>query len=299
VRDPLRRGTRSWRLAKLLLLAWAAGAACTSGPKKPPRLDPIRLYSIGDSITTAFDAWAPGDNPAVSWVNGFHGFIEDLLGVPDILSHNQRITDAHGSSGRRNVSAAAHGARWDDALGQANGVASEAPGYVTVMLGGNDVCRDTIADLPEVSEIEGHVRATLDFLDLSLPAGASVVVVGIPDIKRLYDVALTEKGALGIDCEDIWETTVLGFPCGSMLSPDNSESDRLFVQQRNFAYNDATRAAVQAKHNVSRRAYYHFIDVENVPFTGDDISSIDCFHPSDEGQERLSEFVWNAGPFGP
>ncbi len=297
--DPLHPRSKGWRLAQLLLLGWAAGASCLSSPQKPPRLEPLRLYAIGDSITTAFDAWAPGDNDAVSWVNGFHGPFEEFFGVPDVQSHNQRITAAFASSGRRNVSAAENGARWNDALDQAAGVANEAPTYVTIALGGNDVCRDAIGDLPPVDQIAGHVRSTLDFLDLTLPAGATVVVVSIPDVKRLHDVALEEKGLIGIHCHDIWETTALGFPCGSMLSPDNSESDRLFVQARNFAYNDAIRDAVQVKRNTSRRVYYHFVDIETMPFEGDDISSIDCFHPSDEGQALLSEVVWNAGPFGP
>ena len=291
--------TRRWLRLGAVLLAGAllTGPSCL--PSKPARLDPVRLYSIGDSITTAFDAWAPGENPALSWVNGFHGFLEQLLGIPDISSHNQRITARYGSGGRENVMAAENGARWDDALDQAQGVVAEAPTYVTIALGGNDVCRPTIADLPPVSAIDGHVRATLDFLDANLPAGATVVVVGIPDVKRLHDVALVEKGLLGIDCQAIWATTVLGFPCGSMLSPLNSEADRLFVQSMNFAYNDAILTAVAAKNRNSRRAYYHFVDIEPVPFTGDDISSIDCFHPSADGQERLSDVTWSAGPFAP
>ena len=291
--------TQRWLRLVAVLLAGAVltGPSCLAS--KPARLDPIRLYSIGDSITTAFDAWGPLENPALSWANGFHGFLEQLLGIPDISSHNQRITAQYGSAGRENVMAAENGARWDDALGQAQGVVGEAPSYVTIALGGNDVCRPSIADLPPVSEIDGHVRATLNFLDATLPAGATVVVVGIPDIKRLHDVALVEKGLLGIDCQAIWGTTILGFPCGSMLSPSNSEADRLFVQSMNFAYNDAILTAVAAKQRNSTRAYYHFIDIEPIPFTGDDISSIDCFHPSADGQELLSEVTWSAGPFAP
>jgi lysophospholipase L1-like esterase len=276
-----------------------AGAACIPAPSKPTRQLPLRLYSIGDSITTGFDSYFIGDNPAVSWVNGFHGFLEQLLGIPDISSHNQRITDVYGSSGRTNVMEAQNGARWDDAFGQAQGVVAEQPTYVTIALGGNDVCRNSIGDLPSVPEIEGHVTSTLDFLDANLPGGATVAVVSIPDVKNLHDVALAEKGLLGIDCQLIWATTVLGFPCGSMLSPTNSEADRLFVQSMNFAYNDAIHNAVIARNATSQRVYYHFIDVEAVPFGGDDISSIDCFHPSADGQERISEEVWNQGPFGP
>jgi lysophospholipase L1-like esterase len=266
---------------------------------KPPRLQPKRLYSIGDSITTGFDSWFVADNDAVSWVNGFHGFFQELLGIPDVDSHNQRIDSAYGTSGRRNVMAAENGARWDDALDQAQGVVAEAPSYVTLFLGGNDVCRDEIADLPTDAEIQGHVAATLDFLHTSLPAGATVQVVGIPDVKRLHDVGLAEKGLLGIDCQAIWATTVLGFPCGSMLSPDLDEADRLYVQSRNSAYNVIIEQQTIARNATSKRVYFHYADAQSVAFTGDDISGIDCFHPSAEGQELISALVWEDGPFGP
>ena len=121
----------------------------------------------------------------------------------------------------------------------------------------------------------------------------------IPDLKQIYEVAMDEKGLLGIDCEAIWLTTVLGFPCGSLLSPSNSEADRLYVQSRNLAYNDVIRSEVQRMQNMSNQVHYHFTDAENVAFTGDDISSIDCFHPSADGQELIAELGWSDGPFSP
>ncbi len=273
------------------------GSHC--GPHKPPRLNPLRLYAMGDSITTGFDSWFVGNNSAVSWVNGFHGFWESLLGIPDVNSVNQRITARFGSSGRTNVRAAQNGARWDAALSQAASVVGETPHLVTVMLGGNDVCRDSIADLPTAAEIQGHVRTTLDWLDAQLPAGATVQVIGIPDVKRLHDVARDEKGLLGIDCEAIWSTVDLGFPCGSMLDPANSEQDRLAVQAMNLLYNDVIQQEVVLKNAASTRVYFKFSDAESVQFTGDDVSSIDCFHPSAQGQELIAFYAWTDGPFGP
>lgn len=287
---------------RLLVLGIASVAIVTAScvpVQKPARLVPLRLYSIGDSITRAFDAWLIGDNQSVSWSNGYYGSWEQFLGAPNVNSHNQRISAKYGSSGRRNVMKAQNGARWDDAFSQAQGVVAEQPNYVTIMLGGNDVCRDSIGDLPTDQEIHDHVENTLAFLDANLPAGSTIMVVGIPDIKRLHDVAIEEKGALGISCETIWQTTALGFPCGSMLSPDNSEADRLYVQSRNFAYNDIIELHVTTWNNRSARHYYHFMDAESVAFTGDDISSIDCFHPSGRGERLISTLSWTQGPFAP
>lgn len=283
----------------LLAPAAALAAGCDGDAPKPARLQPKRLYSIGDSITRAFDAYLPGDDLPLSWVNGSYGFWQQFLGAPDVNAHNQRITALYGSSGRTNVIGAANGARWDDALGQSQNGIGGAPTYVTVMLGGNDVCRDSILDLPAGEEIQAEVIATLDYLDQNLPAGASVVVVGIPDIKRLYDVAISGEGGFGlIDCSAIWQTTALGFPCGSMLSPDNTEADRLYVQQQNALYNGLIELEVRNKQRRSTRVHYTFLPAATTAFTADDISTIDCFHPSGQGEALLSQMTWAAGPFG-
>jgi len=45
------------------------------------------------------------------------------------------------------------------------------------------------------------------------------------------------KALFGIDCETIWLATLIGFPCGSMLSPLNTEQNRLALQLINLQYN--------------------------------------------------------------
>lgn len=291
------RPTLSWLL---LVPLSALLSSCGEDAPKPPRLDPTRLYSIGDSITRGFDAYLPGDGLPVSWVNGSLGFWQQFLGAPNVNSHNQRITTAFGSSGRTNVVGAVNGARWDDALTQAQNGIGGAPTYVTILMGGNDVCRDTILDLPTGEEIQAHVASTLQYLDQNLPPGASVVVVGIPDIKRLYDVAISGQGGFGlINCSAIWQTTAIGFPCGSMLSPDNTEADRLYAQNQNKFYNGLIQMEVRKKQSASTRVHYKFLPAMDTVFNSDDISNIDCFHPSGRGEALLSEMSWTSGPFGP
>jgi len=265
---------------------------------QPGQLSPKKLYSNGDSITRAFDSDFPGDNLNVSWVNGYYGFWEWLLGLPNVKSHNQRISANFGSSGRKNYIAAVNGARIDDLASQASGAAGKGITYSTVLLGGNDVCRDSIADLPTDAEFEASLRAGLNTLVGNLPSGATVYVVGIPDVKRLYDIG-QDKTALGIvDCEVLWALTVLGFPCGSMLSPFNSEADRLYVRSRNIGYNNIL-ASVAAEYNAPPTRFVSYTNVSfTYPFAESDISNIDCFHPSWQGQKVLSRETWNAGPFG-
>jgi lysophospholipase L1-like esterase len=289
------------RLVNPTRIAVAALAAVLASPTlalEPGQSTPKRLYTNGDSITRGFDADLPLDNLNASWVNGYFGFWEWLFGLPNVKSHNQRISANFGSSSRKNWIAAENGARVDDLASQASGAAGRNVTYSTVMLGGNDVCRDSIADLPTDAEFETNVRSGLDTLLGNLANGSTVQVVAIPDVKRLYDIGV-DKTALGVvDCQVLWALTVLGFPCGSMLSPFNSEADRLYVQSRNEGYNDILESVANEK------AAQHpgkFISYTNVtfeePFLEEDISNIDCFHPSWRGERKISDGTWDDGPF--
>jgi lysophospholipase L1-like esterase len=275
---------------------WLLEVGSAEGGLLPGQATPKRLYSNGDSITRAFDADFPADNLNVSWVNGYFGFWEQLFGLPNVKAHNQRITANFGSSGRANFIAAVNGARVDDLASQAAGAAGKNISYATVALGGNDVCRDTIADLPSDAEFEANVRAGLATLLANLPSNATVQVVSIPNIKRLYDIG-QDKEALGIvDCEVLWAGTVLGFPCGSMLSPFNSEADRLYVQSRNVGYNTILRNVTQEL-DAANPEFLFFADAFSFNFVQNEISNLDCFHPSWRGQRTLSREIWNNGPF--
>ena len=280
------------RGAALLVLAGFLTAAdrCQSPPK--------HLYSTGDSITRAFDANLPADNLNLSWVNGYFGFWENLFGLPDIKAHNQRIDANWGTSGRTNVIAAQNGARVDDLVAQASGAAGRDVTYATVMLGGNDVCRDTIADLPTDAQFEADFTAGMDTLLENMADGSTVQVVAIPDVKRLYDIGI-DKTALGItDCATLWQLTVLGFPCGSMLSPSNTEADRLYVRQRNIGYNAILASVTAQKAAQHPKKFISYTDVTfTYPFQAGDISNIDCFHPSTSGERLIAKGTWDSGFF--
>jgi len=278
------------------IITVALGGATATAGLLPGQSTPKKLYSNGDSITRAFDANVPADNLNNSWVNGYYGFWEQLFGLPNVKAHNQRITANFGSSGRTNVIAAVNGARIDDLAAQASGAAGRGVTYATVMLGGNDVCRDSIADLPTDAQIDADFRAGMANLLAQLPSNATIQVVGIPNIKRLYDVG-KNKSALGIaDCEVLWAATVLGFPCGSMLSPFNSEADRLYVQSRNVGYNTILRN-VTLQLDAANPEFLFYADAYSFNFVENEISNIDCFHPSWRGQRTLSREIWNQGPF--
>lgn len=257
---------------------------------EPGQLPPIRLYSIGDSLTRGVNANLPGDNLNNSWVNGYYGFWERVLGLPNVNSHNQRITALFGSSGRRNWIAAQNGARVDDMAAQAAPAATLGVTYATVLLGGNDVCQDTIADLPTDAEFEGHVRNGMTTLLGGLPTGATVLVVAIPNVKRLYELGLS-KTALGItSCPRLWRQTG---SCEAMLSRYNTELDRQYVQSRNVGYNQILqRVAGQMAASYPGKFVRFSAAGYQLPATQDQISDLDCFHASWRGQRALSTLTW-------
>src|SRR5262249_4974488 len=149
-------------------------------------------------------------------------------------SHNQRITAQFGASGRQNWIAAQNGARVQDMAAQAAPVALLGINYATVMLGGNDVCRKSIADLPTDPEFEANARLGLTTLLNGLARGASALVVSIPNVRALYDLGLAKTALRITSCPTLWRLTSL---CDSMLSQSNTELDRQYVRSRNIGYN--------------------------------------------------------------
>ena len=266
---------------------------------KAPRLDPKRLSSTGDSITEAIDAELPLANHWASWVNGYHGFWEWLFGLTDAYSHNQRITKNFGAWGRRNYMEAKSGADMPDFYEQTLGSVNHRAQYVTVFMGHNDVCGNHFTDIPTNEKFEADFRAGMENLKTGLPAGATIYVVGIVDIYQLWQIA-RDKKALGIvDCEVLWATTLLDlFPCGTMLNPLIGEPGRQLTRDRNIAFNDILeRVTKEFNVNDSDHHYYYTDKTFEYRYSENQVSDIDCFHPSARGQKDLSKLTWDEGPF--
>lgn len=293
------------KLSALLLTAIAASITTLGAADAAPRLSPKRLSSVGDSISEAINAdWfdpftVVTPNHWASWVNGYHGFWEDLAGKADVNSYNQRITKNFGSSGRANFMEALSGADSYDVPGQTSQSVSHGASFVTMFMGHNDVCQSSFADIPTDQEFEDNIRAGLENLRNGLPAGATVYVVGLVDIYKLYQLG-EQKSALGIvDCDTLWATTLFDiYPCATMLSPLNSEADRQYTRSRNIAFNQILQELVAEYGAADPNHYYHFTNTPfNYNFQPSQVSDYDCFHPSGAGQKELARMTWNDGPF--
>jgi lysophospholipase L1-like esterase len=281
-----------------MLLCFCIFTTSTFG--KDPQLEPKRLASIGDSITEAIDAEVYGANHWAGWANGYHDFWQWLFGLSDVDSHNQRITEKFGRGDRKNFMEAESGADSFDLSGQATQAVAHEATYVPWLMGHNDICQDDVEDIPTREQFEANALEALEILRNGLPHGATIYVVGMADVPHLYDIA-KDKKVLGIvDCEELWFTTLFElFPCGTVLGPFRTDADRDQMRERIIEFNAILQELVEEFDSTDTNHYYFYTnEIFDLNFLENQVSDLDCFHPSPDGQEELSRITWES-EFGP
>ncbi|MEU0844370.1 SGNH/GDSL hydrolase family protein [Streptomyces sp. NPDC005962] len=228
---------------------------------------PSSIASLGDSITRGFDACSVlSDCPKVSWSTG-----------SDVNSLAQRLR-----SGGRSWNYAKTGAVMADLPGQMQAAAVRKPQLVTVMIGSNDACRNSVADMTSIDEFRSTFASALTRLRREVPK-TQVYVASVPDLKRLWSEG--RKNVLG---RQIWK---LGL-CPSMLKDSDamdaaSTERRQQVDERVDDYNQVLKD-VCGKDPLCR----YDDAVHNYRFTERELSKWDWFHPSKAGQQRLAAMAY-------
>lgn len=268
-------------LAAVLVLAGsAATGAAPAAAQTDPGPPPDSIASMGDSITRAFNACGfYVDCPSRSFSTGSSSSVN---------SHYLRIRAVNTEINGNNVNAGRSGAQADDMPGQAAAVVASGAEYVTVLIGANDACTGSEASMTPVAQFRVHIDTALATLKAGLP-DAKVLVISIPDIQRLWQVGHT----------NFWARTfwAVGSICQSMLdnptsfaAADVERRDR--VRQRVVEYN-AELAAACALYGPNCR--FDGNVVFNFPFTLDQVSGWDYFHPNTTGQRMLAQVTYQAG----
>jgi len=267
-----------------LLAALALGGLLTTGAAGAdavPQL-PSTMAAVGDSISQAAStAGSLGeDAPQNSWATGTSATVNShylrltALGAPiDGANHNLSV------SGAKMVGL--------NAQMQAAVALTTQPDYLTVLIGGNDLCTDTVAEMTSVDTFRAQFAAAMATIAQGSP-DTYVYVVSIPDVYQLWSLFHDSFWA-----RFVWS---VGDVCQSLLANPTSTQQvdvqrRLEVRQRDIDFNTqlAQVCAVYAS-----RCHFDGNAVFNTQFTTSDVSG-DYFHPSIAGQAKLASVSWAAG----
>jgi len=257
-----------------LLCALAAPAiAATSAPV------PNSMAALGDSITRAFGACGEvEDCPKDSWSTGSDAAVK---------SQYKRIAKINPAIRGHAFNVAVSGAQVADLQGQAATAVADNVDYVTILIGANDACTDTVADMTPVTTFRADLAQAMDTLSTGLP-NASIFVASIPDIYRLWQLASPIKRA-----RQIWKFFNV---CQSMLADPLStkpgaegrrqkvlqremDSDKQIAQECVLHANCVTDHGAVFKHQLSLS----------------EIGTIDYFHPGLAGHAELAKVTCKAG----
>jgi lysophospholipase L1-like esterase len=278
----------SRRTLALLLASAAVLSACTSGadqaaspdpaPKReqltePPVWDPgpSSLAAIGDSITTGFDACSIlADCLKVSWATGTDPTVPSLaqqLNVAESWNHAQA------------------GATMADLPDQARLAAAREPELLTVLVGANDACARAPEAMTEVADFRADFTEAVGVIRDSLPT-AQIYVASIPDLRRLWS-----EGKEYSMARVAWRFGV----CPSMLREpravtEEAEERRTAVHQRIGEFNAVLEEVCEA----DEYCRYDEGAVHAYPFSVDELSEWDWFHPSRLGQRALADLAYAA-----
>jgi lysophospholipase L1-like esterase len=275
------RAWPSMGLAALAVASLILGGceAVRSAPQAgaPPGL-PSVMVALGDSLTSGVGSCAAFRScPDKSWSTGTDAKVN---------SHYSRILAANPKIKVRATNLAERGARAADLAAQATKAVQAKPQYVTVLIGSGDACAKTMTP---VGAFRNAVDAALSTLKSGLPE-ARILVVSIPDLYRLWEVAHTDRYAP-------WVWVVAGpLECPSLLTEAMSTARADDRRRRRVArrIDDYNRQLAGACRAYGKRCRTDGGSVHNVRFTLDMVSRYDYFHPNARGQRELAEASYPA-----
>lgn len=299
----------------------AAGALPAPQDARPGL--PNRIAVVGDSISAGTGTGGlPGsEQKANSWATGTNN-----------NSIYQRILAINPSINGNTQNLAANGAEMENADDQANSL-NTGTDLVTLQMGGNDLCKDTVAQMTSTSQYRTELIQFLNSVRGRAP-NALILVASIPDVFNLWYV----RGAPGSvngqqssragTARAFWDNIFGGFiPCRSLITnpTSTSASDTLRrnqVRQRNIELNrileEECARVLRCRFDdwktfdlSSNRSdpliynrstdisvwgsYQGFVSPSQWGFADDDVSTVDHFHPSNAGHRKLAQGAWDAG----
>jgi lysophospholipase L1-like esterase len=263
-----------------IIVAAAVGAVVLAALAAPASADTVALpnsmAATGDSMTQAFNvepAYAGHDNSQFSWSTGTD---------PTVRSQYQRIVAANPKISGNAYNNAVTGAKMIDLDNQLKSAASQNVDYVTVLIGGNDLCTPTISAMTPVATFRAQFQQAMKQFVTTNPR-ARIFVSSIPNVYQMWSVLHDNPTAAAT-----WQYYGI---CQSMLNPNNTGADRARVSLQEQAYNKVL-ADVCATYERCRWDGYA---AYNFKMPASDFGTADYFHPSLKGQNDLASVSWQAG----
>ena len=240
---------------------------------------PTSMAAVGDSITQAASSAGVlgADAPQNSWSTGTSASVN---------SHYLRLLAAGAAISGQNHNLSVSGARVAGLAGQMQDAVAIQPAYLTVEIGGNDICTNTTSQMTSVADFRAQFEAAISVIATGSP-NTRIFVASIPDAHQLWALYKDDFFA-----RFIW--SVAGI-CQSLLANPTSTqavdvARRQEVRQRNIDFN--TQLALVCAAYVMCR--FDGNAVFNTVYTRADVAG-DYFHPSVSGQAKLAAGTWAVG----
>jgi len=264
-------------VAAVLLVAAGVTAVVLASPSHSSALAlPGSMAATGDSISQAFDLDANAllqSTPADSWSTGAD---------PAVDSQYDRIVKAHRALAGHAFNDSVVGAKMAALDSQLQMASAQGVAYATVLMGANDLCAKSLAAMTPALTFGAEFQQALTGFFATDPT-ARVFVASIPNLLQLWNTLAVNPLA-----RIVWSAARL---CPTMLASTDTPVVRALVVDREAADNAALAAVCR------RFARCRFDEgaVFRQQFSVADISTVDYFHPSLQGQQVLASVTWAAG----
>jgi len=277
---------------------------------------PANQFNIGDSIgeAEAANGTIGEPNHEAVWSTGW-----DLGDVVNSLNERFEARDAaaytENDPGRdAAINQAVSGAVMADFANQAQAVADSmatiepgAADLVTILLGNNDVCADTMADMTDPALFEDQFRDGLNVLAGSpFPDDVRLLVSGIPAIYWLWNAKRDNAWCRlfvwpFVPCENLLDNAA--DDCASDASANDPDTvypgdgsnclrRKAFHAAIRDVYNPIIEDVLAEYREGGLLPNAEYIDIFDVRFGSEHVNSGDCFHPSKAGHALMSSEQW-------
>ncbi len=270
------------RTALVVLLLLTAVAAVPAAASADPAVTgyPSSMAALGDSITRGYDAdgaYPPGERLQYSWATGTSATVD---------SWYLRLLAANPAISGNAFNDALTGATMADLPGQATAAVTQQAQEVVILMGANDVCTSTPAEMTTVADFRSQLTTAMTTLTRSLP-DARIEVLSLPNVYQLWSVL---KG--NATARLVWGLAGI---CQSMLANPSSTAPA-DVTRRAAVLKRERQLDAQLRKVCGRYVHCRFDGdtLFDYAFTASDANTLDYFHPSIQGQTTLSSNEWAA-----